>query len=252
MVRSLTPVSGEAWKIEGEDMRTALEQLHHLSTPHLADGCLRANIPIRCAPAGLGPLLPDMRCAGRARPVRHVGSVDVFFEALREAMPGEVLVVDNGGRADEACVGDIVALEVAAAGLAGIVIWGLHRDSKELSEIGFPLFSLGALPTGPQRLTDRPPNIFSQAMIGSHSVTTSDFVVADANGVLFLAEDRLGDIIAAAIHYRETEARQLKAMRRGHGFRSQVRFNDYLARRTREPSYSFRQHLKDIEAAGEA
>jgi 4-hydroxy-4-methyl-2-oxoglutarate aldolase len=230
---------------------TLIDQLSKLTTPHLADGCLRTNVPIRFAPPGLRPLLANMQCAGRAQPVRHVGSIDIFLEVFQKSAPSEVLVIDNGGRLDEACIGDIVALEAKAAGIAGIVIWGLHRDSKELSEIGFPLFSLGALPTGPQRLHARPPDVCSRATVGPHAITSSDFVVADANGVLFLPEDRLGDIIAAAVVYRETEARQLKAMREGRSYRSQVRFSDYLSRRQREPSYGFRQHLKDIEAAGE-
>jgi regulator of RNase E activity RraA len=129
---------------------TLTDQLRNLTTPHLADGCLRTSAPIRFAPAGLRPLVGNMQCAGCARPVRHVGSIDIFFEALEGVKPGEILVIDNGGRLDEACIGDIVLLEVKAAGIAGIVIWGLHRDSKELSEIGFPVFSLGSLPTGPQ------------------------------------------------------------------------------------------------------
>lgn len=230
---------------------TQINKLSKLTTPHLADGCLRANVPIRCAPAGLRPLVENMQCAGRARPIRHVGSIDIFLEALQGVTPGEVLVVDNAGRLDEACIGDIVALEAKGAGIAGIVIWGLHRDSKELSEIGFPVFSLGALPTGPQRLHARPADIVSRATVGAHVVTCSDFVVADANGALFLPEDRLDDIIAAAVGYRETEARQLKAMRTGRSFRNQVRFGEYMSRRDRDASYGFRQHLKDIEAAGE-
>src|SRR2546430_7564560 len=32
---------------------------------------------------------------------RSVGSVDIFLEALEKAAPGDVLVVDNGGRVDE-------------------------------------------------------------------------------------------------------------------------------------------------------
>lgn len=228
-----------------------IEQLDTLTAPHLADGCLRAGLPIRVAPAGLRPLVGTMRCAGRARPVRHVGSIDIFLEALDGVRPGEVLVIDNGGRLDEACIGDIVALEAQAAGVSGFVIWGLHRDSRELSEIGFPIFSLGALPTGPQRLHPRSADVFSRATVGQHAVTAKDFVVADANGVIFLPEDRLEDIIAAAIAYRETEGRQLEALRAGRSYRSQVRFDDYLARRHKDGDYGFRQHLKDIEAAGE-
>ena len=123
-----------------------LEQLGGLTGPHLADGCLRCGVPIRFAPAGVQPLAPGMRCHGRALPVRHVGSIDVFMEALDHAQSGDVMVIDNGGRSDEACIGDIVLLEAMAAGIAGFVIWGLHRDSAELREIGLPVFSMGALP----------------------------------------------------------------------------------------------------------
>lgn len=230
---------------------TLADQLGKLTTPHLADGCLRTGVPIRFAPAGVRPLAGTMRCSGRARPVRHVGSIDIFLEVFEKAEPGEVLVIDNGGRLDEACIGDIILLEAKAVGLTGIVIWGLHRDASELDAIGFPVFSLGALPTGPQRLHARPPDIFSRAAFGPHAITTADFVVADANGVLFLPEERLADVVAAATVYRETEARQLQAMREGRSYRVQTRFKDYLTRRERDPGYGFRQHLKDIEAAGE-
>ncbi|MGL4289376.1 MAG: RraA family protein [Phreatobacter sp.] len=233
-------------------MQETLIALGKLTTPHLADGCLKTGVPIRFAPAGVLPLTPDMQCLGRARPVRHVGSIDIFLEVLGAAEPGEVLVIDNGGRLDEACIGDIILLEAKAAGMAGIVIWGLHRDSRELKDIGFPVFTMGALPTGPQRLHVRPPDVFSRAMFGTHAITSEDFVVADANGVLFLPGDRLADIAAAAIAYRETETRQLEAMAQGRSYRSQTRFSDYLARRAKEPGYGFRQHLKEIEAAGEA
>jgi regulator of RNase E activity RraA len=37
-------------------------------------------------------------------PAQHAGSVDVFLEAFGTAAPGDVLVVDNGGRLDESCV----------------------------------------------------------------------------------------------------------------------------------------------------
>ena len=100
-----------------------------LTTAHLADACIRAQVPVRCASALLRAVVPGSRLAGRVCPARHAGSVDAFLEAFETAAPGDVLVVDNGGLLDEACVGDLVALEAHAAGMEGMVIWGLHRDT---------------------------------------------------------------------------------------------------------------------------
>ncbi|HYS10715.1 MAG TPA: RraA family protein [Myxococcales bacterium] len=227
----------------------AMGELRALTTPHLADACLRAGAAVRCAPAALRPVAPGMRCAGRARPARHVGSVDVFFEALGSAASGDVLVADNGGRLDEACIGDLVALEVKNAGLAGMIVWGLHRDTDELIGIGLPIFSLGAIPVGPQRVDPRSPDAFSWARVGPFVVTGSDLVVADADGVIFLPEDRLPAIVTAAESIRATEREQAEKMRSGTSFRQQARFDEFLAQRAAHPGLGFREHLRRLGRA---
>lgn len=72
-----------------------------LSTPLVADACVRLRVPLRVAPAGVAAVVAGHRVAGRALPVRHYGSVDVFLEAFAAAAEGDVLVVDNGGRSAE-------------------------------------------------------------------------------------------------------------------------------------------------------
>ena len=220
-----------------------------LTTAHLADACLRAQIPVRCAPAILQAAVPGSRIAGRASPARHVGSVDIFLEALERAALGDVLVVDNGGRLDESCVGDLVAREAQAAGLEGIVIWGLHRDTADMRAIGLPLFSLGAIPTGPQRLDVRAQDALESATVGDWTVGREDLVLGDDDGVLFVPATQAGDILTLAETIRDTERRQADRIRAGVSLRSQVQFDTFLARRKQTPSLSFRDHLRAVGGA---
>jgi regulator of RNase E activity RraA len=209
---------------------------------------MRLGIPVHQAPTTVVPLWEDMHLVGRARPARHTGSVDVFLEAIERAEPGDVLVVDNGGRDHEACIGDLIALEIQRAGLAGIVIWGLHRDSRELRSIHLPVFSQGALPAGPQRLDPQASDALTSARVGAHVVSGESFVLGDDDGVLFLPLDRAGDVAELAARIRDTERHQAARMKLGTSFRSQVMFTDYLAARDREGT-TFRQHLRSIGGA---
>lgn len=215
-----------------------------LTTAHLADACIRANIPVRTAT--LAPVIPGTRTSGRVLPARHAGSVDVFLEAIDRSRPGDVLVVDNDGRTDEACVGDLVVLEAKAAGLAGVVIWGLHRDTHDIRAIGLPVFSLGANPTGPLSLRDRAPEALSTAEVGQWTVTADDIVFGDDDGVLFVPAAEADALVAKAKGIRDVERAQADRVRQGESLRSQLRFDEYLA-----SGLTFREHLRKIGGAVE-
>ncbi len=225
------------------------QRFERLTSAHLADACLRAAVPVRCAPANLQAVLPGSRVAGRVCPARHAGSVDVFLEAMERAAPGDILVVDNGGRLDESCIGDLVAQEAQAAGLGGLVVWGLHRDTAELRAIGLPVFSLGALPTGPQRQDPREALALESAVVGDWTVTREDVVLGDDDGVLFLPAAQVENLLTLAESIRDTERRQAERIRAGVSLRAQVRFHDYLEQRQKTPSLTFRQHLRAVGGA---
>src|SRR5260221_5194691 len=217
-----------------------------LTTAHVADACIRARVPVRCAAALWRAVVPGSRLAGRVCPARHAGSVDAFLEAFETAAPGDVLVVDNGGRRDEACAGDLVALEAQAAGMEGMVIWGLHRDTADIRAIGLPVFSLGAIPTGPLRLDARAHDALASAVVGDWAVSREDLVLGDDDGVLFLPSSQAEEIFTLAETLTDTERHEAEQIRRGVSQLSQVQFRAYLAKREKTPSLSFREHLRTV------
>jgi len=219
-----------------------------VTTANIADACLRLHVPVRCAPQSLRAVIAGSTLAGRVVPVQHFGSVDVFMEAVESAREGDVLVIDNGGRTDEACIGDLVALEVREAGMGGIIVWGFHRDTDELVQIGLPVFSTGTTPLGPQELRTRLDSAFSHARIGDITVTSEDYVFADSDGVLFIPQANVADVVATAAEVHVREARQAVRARNGTSLRSQFQFQEYLRKREADPGVTFREHLRGLAA----
>jgi len=220
-----------------------------LSTPLIADAALRLKISFRISPPGIRPITPNQRLAGPALPVRHFGSVDVFLEAMQGAQPGDVLVIDNAGRLDEGCIGDLTALEAENCRLAGIVVWGAHRDTPELRQIRLPIFSYGMWPSGPQRLDTRDSSALQSARFGNFVVERSDVAFADDDGCLFVLAQHADNLLSVAHEIWERERRQAEAIKSGHSLREQLDFARYLEKRGVDPSYAFREHLRKISGA---
>ena len=78
--------------MDNQAMNTAFAEL---STPLVADACLRLDVPYRVAPPGIRPVIAGTRLAGHATPVRHYGSVDVFLEATDTAQ--SLALTSDGG-----------------------------------------------------------------------------------------------------------------------------------------------------------
>ena len=66
-----------------------------------------------------------------------------------------MLVIDNGGRTDEGCIGDLVVGEAFMSGIAGTICWGTHRDTGAILAFGARVWSLGTCPNGPLELRKR-------------------------------------------------------------------------------------------------
>ncbi|HEU0274590.1 MAG TPA: RraA family protein [Candidatus Udaeobacter sp.] len=232
--------------MEAEPLSRAFTEL---STPLIADAAIRLKIPFRISPPGIRSVTPNQRLAGAALPVRHFGSVDVFLEAMQNAHHGDVLVIDNGGRLDEGCIGDLTALEAQHCGLAGILVWGVHRDTPELRQIRLPIFSYGTCPSGPQRLDPRDSSALRSARFGEFLVEPSDVVFADDDGCLFAVADRVDELLGMAHEIWERERRQAEEIKGGQSLREQLQFAQYLKKRATNPGYTFREHLRKISGS---
>lgn len=220
-----------------------------LGTPQIFDACWRLKVPIRCSSSGLKPISSTMKIAGRVLPATHFGSVDIFLEALTQAEAGDVLVIDNQGRRNEACIGDLTVLEMQKAGLTGMVVWGVHRDSEDLRKIGFPVFTYGSCSMGPQRLEPRAADCLSRINFETFAVRANDVVFADSDGAVFVAMEKISEVLAQAEIISKTEKKQAAAVRNGKSLRQQLQFDTFLANREQCPDYSFREHLRKIGGA---
>jgi regulator of RNase E activity RraA len=76
-----------------------------------------------------------------------------------------------------------------------------------------------------------------------------DVLVIDNGGALFVAAERAGQVLVTAHQIWQTERDQARRIRAGQTLRQQTAFDDYLARRAADPSYTFRRHLRRIGGA---
>ena len=84
---------------------------------------------------------------------------------------------------------------------------------------------------------------------GDFEVQNSDVVFADDDGCAFLAATSAEDVLATARTIWESERHQAEAIKAGETLHAQLRFAEYLEKRSADPSYTLRQHLRKSSGA---
>ena len=159
--------------------------------------------------SAIKPIDPARRLAGRALTVdtRPADNLMVHY-ALTKARPGDVLVVDAKGFSEAGLWGDILTLAAQQAGIAGLVVDGMVRDSDVIIEMGFPIFSRGLSIKGTNKV--QPGRVNEPIRCAGVTVHPGDIVVGDRDGVVVVPADRAASVLAAA-EEREAKEEALRA-----------------------------------------
>jgi regulator of RNase E activity RraA len=145
----------------------------------------------------IAPVSPSMKMAGPAFTIEvRPGDNLMIHTAMTMAKPGDVLVID--GKADRTCalMGSIMINACRKLGFAGVVLDAAVRDTEELRELGFPVYSVGANPNGPTKFV--PGRINWQVSCGGVAVQPGDLVVGDADGVVVVEREKAPTLLDAA------------------------------------------------------
>lgn len=178
-----------------------------LDTPGVSDALDKLGLPGQCL--GVAPLDNYSKViVGPAFIVQYVsasvppGTVGDFIE---DVAPGDVVVIDNGGRTDCTVWGDIMTQYAGTRQIAATVIDGVCRDVNKALGDGYPIFSKGRfMRTGKDRVQVQSVN--QPVSIGTARVCARDIVVADANGVVIVPRARAAEVAACARQIESIEA----------------------------------------------
>lgn len=155
-----------------------------------------------------------MKLAGTALTVEvRPGDNLMIHAAIAMAKPGDVLVIDGKGDQTSALMGTIMMTACKQLGIAGVVMDGACRDSIEIDEMDYPVFSVGTNPNGPTKNIGG--RIGHPISIGGVTVHAGDFVIADGDGVVVVEREKIEGLLPLAAKKVKDEASRISAIKTG-------------------------------------
>lgn len=190
--------------------QSIVDRAKKLSTTLLSDamGCSGAmDYEIR-------PLTNKNVIAATAMTVKMRAGDNLFLhQAITIGKPNYILVADGHGHCENAYLGELMTEAAKVNGLEGIIIDGLVRDQEALIELDFPIYARGFIPNGPFK--DGPGDINIPISCGGVAVHPGDLIVADADGVVVVPEEKLEEVLTAAEKKLSYEMERLSEIRAG-------------------------------------
>jgi 4-hydroxy-4-methyl-2-oxoglutarate aldolase len=181
----------------------------------ISANCLKPVIPGSCL---VGPALTIRYGLEQVTPLKALSIGESAKLGDRDAYavsePGDVVVMDNGGREDVSTMGGLSALRAKQAGVAGCIVDGGVRDTSTIRELGLLVWSRGLTPiTGKHRVETV--EINGPVTCGGIKVYPGDLIIADESGVVVVPHALIEDVLHRAQVLEATEARLTQAILAG-------------------------------------
>jgi 4-hydroxy-4-methyl-2-oxoglutarate aldolase len=155
-----------------------------------------------------------MKLCGPAFTVRCAPRDNIMLQlAINYAQPGDIIVVSGGEYEEAGSFGDVLANACLAKGIGGLVTDSGVRDSLQLRELGFPVFSLSVCIKGTVKETLTSTN--DSVVVGGELVHPGDIIVGDADGLVVVRREEALEVVKLSQAREDAEAGYIAAYKAG-------------------------------------
>ncbi len=155
-----------------------------------------------------------MKLCGPAFTVRCAPRDNIMLQlAINYAEPGDIIVVSAGAYEEAGSFGDVLANACLAKGIGGLVTDSGVRDTLQLRDLGFPVFSLSVCIKGTVKETLTSTN--DPIVVGGELVHPGDIIVGDADGLVVVRREEALEVAKLSQAREEAEAEYIAAYKSG-------------------------------------